>query len=713
MSLRPLFIALGYALFGALWILFSDQAIMYLVQDSPRTLVWMSMLKGWLFVAVTAVLLWTTLVRTKRISDRQADDLQASEARYRLIVETASEGIEGIDPDQHIVFTNPARARMLGYTPEEMIGMSIDRFIFPEDLPDHHARLDQRKKGMRERYERRLRHKDGSAVWVIVSVAPWLNAKGEFLGSYATFTDITQRKIIEGELCRSRQFLYNVVDNIADPIFVKNQDHRFLLVNQALCDMVGISREGMLGHTDLDFFPKEQAEGYKKQDRFVMETGQTDTTEEILTSSDGKEFTVVTRKNLYVDDQGQKHIVGVIRDITDRNQALKALRQSEETFRKIFENSSDAILLMTRQERFTACNQACLGLLGLRKKDELVGKMPTDFSPERQPDGSLTTEVVDRNIEKALTQGVCRVEWMSTRADGSPLLLDVTVVPVTIDNEQLLHLTCRDITETKRMQELMIQTEKMMSVGGLAAGMAHEINNPLSGILQSVQVIKRRLQPGNRRNVETSKAMNCPQDALTHYMEGLQIPEFLETIQQAGERASAIVANMLEFSRKSQQDGRPADINTLVEKTVALAGNDFDLRKKYDIKKVSIVCELAEDLPAVSMIASEISQVLFNLIKNAVQALADRDDASRPTIWVRTRRHDGKVILEVEDNGPGVSLEHTRRIFEPFFTTKEPGGGTGLGLSVSYYIVTTHHGGSMRLEQRPGGGARFVVELPI
>ena len=271
-----------------------------------------------------------------------------------------------------------------------------------------------------------------------------------------------------------------------------------------------------------------------------------------------------------------------------------------------------------------------------------------------------------------------------------------------------------DVTERERLREMMIQSEKMASVGGLAAGMAHEINNPLSSILQAAQVCLMQLDPDVPANLAAAAECGCDLGTVRCYLEKRRVLKFLDGIREAGLRAAQIVASMLEFSRKSESRRMPADINAVLDKSIALAATDYDLKKKYDFRRIAIVREYEPGLPEVACIPTEIEQVVINLLKNAAQALAGHPPATgEPTIVLRTKRSNGGVRIEVEDNGPGMDEAVRRRVFEPFFTTKEPGQGTGLGLSVSYFIITANHGGTIGVESQPGGGALFGIDLPV
>jgi PAS domain S-box-containing protein len=291
---------------------------------------------------------------------------------------------------------------------------------------------------------------------------------------------------------------------------------------------------------------------------------------------------------------------------------------------------------------------------------------------------------------------------------------DIMVYPLDIDTMEGAVIRVDDVTARVRMEDTMVQTEKMLSVGGLAAGMAHEINNPLSGILQSAQNIARRIDPALEKNNQVAARWGTNLESIRGYLEARGILRFLEGIRQSGERASTTVADMLHFSRPSDARRVPTALDALLDKTVALAAHDYDLRKKYDFRDIEIRRDFAEDLPPVPCVATEIGQVILNLLRNASQALGAQQPAGqKPRITLRLRGEAEGVRIEVEDNGPGMDEETRKRVFEPFFTTKDVGVGTGLGLSVSYFIVTSHHQGTMTVDSAPGQGARFVIGLPL
>ncbi|HLP41431.1 MAG TPA: ATP-binding protein, partial [Fibrobacteria bacterium] len=270
-----------------------------------------------------------------------------------------------------------------------------------------------------------------------------------------------------------------------------------------------------------------------------------------------------------------------------------------------------------------------------------------------------------------------------------------------------------DVTDRIRMEEVMVHTEKMMTVGGLAAGMAHEINNPLGGIIMSAQNMARRLSPDLPANQRAAEAAGIDLKAMSVYLEARGIFEQVEAIRELGARAGKIVSNMLGFSRRSHSGYIPVKIDELVDRALELAANDYELKKRLDFKTVAVERVYDPDLAEIPVNRSQIEQVLLNLFKNAAQAMSETAATRTPKLLITTRCEGDDAVLEVRDNGPGIPEEVRERIFEPFFTTKEVGQGTGLGLSVSYYIVTTMHKGSIRVDSTPGEGAVFTVMLPL
>ena len=265
-----------------------------------------------------------------------------------------------------------------------------------------------------------------------------------------------------------------------------------------------------------------------------------------------------------------------------------------------------------------------------------------------------------------------------------------------------------DITQEVQLMDTMIQHEKMMSVGGLAAGMAHELNNPLSGIVQHAQNIERRLSTELPANQAVAMRYHLDFNALQCYLNDREILHFVHGIRELGERASQIVQDMLQFSRRSTAEMGIASLTEMVKRTLKLCQHDTKF-KHIDIKQV---CD--DTISPISCNANEIEQVIFNCLRNAAEAfLLYPTPHSNAEIMIRTTAHGTKAFIEIIDNGPGMSEKVQKRIFEPFFTTKEVGQGVGLGLSISYFIITTKHQGEMWVHSKEGQGTTITIALPI
>ncbi|WP_320007502.1 cache domain-containing protein [Maridesulfovibrio sp.] len=396
--------------------------------------------------------------------------------------------------------------------------------------------------------------------------------------------------------------------------------------------------------------------------------------------------------------------------IDSRESAKRELLKSEITYREIFNSTKDAIGVMDLQKRtFTDVNQAFLDFFDM-DRNEAIGMSPEAISFNSPPyDNKYVAEL----FTKALSGKSVHFEWMVKKSTGEPFWTDNLARVASIGGKKKLIIVMRDVTERRRMQKTMVQTEKMMSVGGLAAGMAHEINNPLGVIMQVTQNIIRRTSPTLKNNLPVAEKCGIDLNNLRNYMDKRGITEYLHSIQDAGTRAASIVKSMLDFSRKSNLAKSSGTIEPVIETAISLAGNDYDFRKKYDFKKINIVRDFNSS-PIFNFTEMEICQVILNLIKNAAQAIAEEKNAHKiPTITIRTSSDENFVRIEIEDNGPGIDETSLKRIFEPFYSTKNIDIGTGLGLSVSNFIVTHNHGGTITVDSTPGEGSRFTISLPI
>jgi len=392
-------------------------------------------------------------------------------------------------------------------------------------------------------------------------------------------------------------------------------------------------------------------------------------------------------------------------EVQVRSKIEKKLTGFQKYLNSIIDSMPSALIALDEQLYVTQWNQEASSLSGTRLEEALNQPIFLAFPPLKPFLAQLRRTAEQHQVEK-----IERVTWGSNE---QPRHFALTFYPLMGGSGRGVVIRIDDITQRLNLEEMMVQSEKMLSVGGLAAGMAHEINNPLGAILHNVQNIRRRLSPELEKNREQAEQAGICLDAIDHYLQAREIPRLLDGIQQAGSRAAKIVSHMLNFSRLSNRQLSPCHLSALVDQAVEIASNDFDLTESFDFKSLNIQREFDPELPAVPATANELEQVLLNLLKNAAQAIHQRDDDGPGQITLRVRLAAPWAEIQVEDNGVGMSESVRKRIFEPFFTTKEVGQGTGLGLSVSYFIITNNHKGQMEVQSKPGQGTCFTLRLPL
>ncbi len=393
-------------------------------------------------------------------------------------------------------------------------------------------------------------------------------------------------------------------------------------------------------------------------------------------------------------------------EVRNRKQTERQLTRLQNHLNSIVDSMPSALVAVDHELAVAQWNRAASVLTGV-DHDRAMGVYLGDVMPFLSDSLEQVQDALDN-------EAAVQLEKLSFLLPGGERKMDMMIYPLTDADQHGAVIRLDDISRRLQLEEMMVQTEKMMSVGGLAAGMAHEINNPLGAILQSIQTVQRRLSPDLEANQQQAEDLNMSLKAINEYFEKREINNFLNNIHSAGVRASQIVSNMLQFSRRDSKKLTPTHLDDLIRKTLEIAASDFNLKQGFDFMHICIEQDFDPNLHSVPCIANEIQQVLLNLLKNAAQAISKRKEPDwQGHISIRTREHDDQALISVEDNGTGMTEEVSRRIFEPFFTTKDIGSGTGLGLSVSYFIVTNNHNGSLSVSSIIGVGTTFTIALNL
>ena len=683
----------------------------------------------WLLIPIVLItiasLLWSWLLRRRvahrtrqlqrELSERQQAEaaLRESEGRFRDVTEAASDWIWEMDGNLRFTYLSERFYALTGIAPQHVLGRArwelapVDLSSNPQKWRQHQEILKKRQPFRDFIYCASIGDRPGQGRYLKVSGKPIYDGQGRFIGYRGTGTDITEQVKAETALQESELRLRRIIDLVPHMIFAKDRNGHFLLANRAAAAAYGLTVEELVNRSqsvvhEID----EEAQRMLADDRQVIDSGASKMiAEESFTDHTGHVRIMQTIKIPFSEPSlNETAVLSVAIDITEQKQAKEEVARMRLYLKNIIDSMPSVLIGVDPWGYITVLNQPAEQACGA-SWEAAQGRFFGELFPQ--------LENQFEQVRQAIRLGSpIKTPRMTLEDQGELHYADVMVYPLIADSASGAVIRVDDVTARVRIESMMVQTEKMLSVGGLAAGMAHEINNPLGAILQGSQNILRRIAPDMPQNRAVAEAIGIDLDRLNRYLEQRRVLHFLEGIREAGARAAKIVADMLSFSRRSESRFTPVDLEELLETVLRLAASDYDLKKKYDFKRITIQRDYDPALRIVYCDKTEIEQVILNLLKNAAQAMAE-EGSSSPTITLCTCREPPYALIEVIDNGPGMDEKTLKRIFEPFFTTKEVGSGTGLGLSVSYFIVTEQHRGRLSVTSKPGQGACFSIRLPL
>ena len=638
--------------------------------------------------------------------EQRMTDVRRLEEKYRDLIENSPEMIHQVDRSGRFVHVNQTELAKLGYSMDDMLAMHLWDIVPQERGEEIRSYLEGLAGQGRNRVETVFLTRAGSPIDVeINSTALFDPPTGKLVYSRAFVRDISQRKLLEQQIQRytvrleqtvaertrevsASQARYKALFDLApDSVFTLDPEGSVTSVNRRVEQVFGYPESDAIGPAFLEIVRDDDRERTRHSIEKVILGEERVPTQEIVVIHRSGPARTVEMDLIRVPDGRTPSVMVQLRDITERKRLegqLEEYREAlelkvkartseiEETKRyleSLLENANDVIYTLDADQRFTYVNSK-VETWGYKKED-LIGRPYLSLLAKRHRGRRL------KNTLDIGNKQVYEVEVVGRSGEVRSVMVSVSPLLNPSGHIQGVLGIARDMTETKRLEQQIRSSEKLASVGKLAAGVAHEINNPLGGILNCLYNLRKgTLSPGRQE-------------------------EYLISMEDGLRRVQKIVRQLLEFSQQHEPERTPTDLNAVIDRVLVLTNHAF-VSNQIRLDK-----QMDRSLPSVMVDRHMMEQVLMNLILNAIQAIKGGG-----IITIRTRAQDGAFAVDVEDTGCGIPQTVLPHIFDPFFTTKGTGEGTGLGLSVSLGIVEKH-GGQILVSSEVGKGSVFTISLPL
>lgn len=394
-------------------------------------------------------------------SKKAEEALRESEERFRFLAENTGDVLYRLRYDSMTYdYLSPSITKLTEYDPEEIRAFGFSKLVIKIEMPGKGSvprdlLVENRLHGKAEEYQADylIRTKSGKLRWLRDHSFPWLDTSGNLVGSVGILTNVMDRKLAEDALQESREFLDKIINSITDPIFVMDREHKLVLVNDAQCLLVGLNRQEVLGRSEHDFYPREEADVFSEKDDLVLETGQENINEETLTDGQGITRTMITKKTLYTDRAQNRFVVGIARDITDRKRAEEKLRESEERFRRMFEKSRTVTLLVDPGSgSLIDANPAACVFYGYGI-DEIKRMNISSIN-------TLSGDEIFVEMSRAATESLNQFYFKHRLASGEVRDVEVHSTPIDLHGRKVLYSIIHDITERRRAEEALRESER-------------------------------------------------------------------------------------------------------------------------------------------------------------------------------------------------------------------------------------------------------------
>ena len=604
------------------------------------------------------------------VSVSDVTELHLLEERHRLVVDNTTDAILVTSAEGEVEFANPAASRLFGAT-TQLEGMRIGELVPASEATVWAEAIGRSRRGEAARLDGVVVRGEGERRQVSVSMAPLVD-EDRVSHLVVSLRDVTDEAFARDEMQAANARYRDLVEMASDAIVTVDVRGTFTSANAAVEPLTGFARDDVIGRSYGSFLePAETAQADKafaaaiagEFSRLEMQFVRADGARRLLAIS----LSPMRRAGVVVG------VLAIARDMTEEREQAGALIRAEARYTRLVEAAEDAIACVDEEGNFSAVNHA-LEVVSRRSRAELLGKPFMDVVNETDRPSLWQAFVASLAGERV------RRSMRFTRPDGAPGHASIISAPI-VEEGRITGVLgiARDVTEERMLLDQAIRQDRMVAMGELVSGVAHEVNSPLTSILAYAQVLE--------RGVGTDDSARA-----------------LETISREAKRAARIVGKLLSFGRSGQPERIACDVNQALRDTI-------DLRRyALRMQDIKLSVSLMPDPPLVQADPFQLQQVFINLLSNAEQAVANLTGERRITVTTEVR--GDRFVATIRDNGPGIAPESLPHIFNPFFTTKPRGAGTGLGLSISDGIIREHRG-TLRAQSEPGQGATFEVELPI
>jgi two-component system NtrC family sensor kinase len=605
--------------------------------------------------------------------NRAEEALKESEERYKELANSITDVFFAMDGYLRYTYWNKASELLTGIRAEDAIGKSLLE-IFPDSPGRRKAEKAYRAVLKNQKSQNFMNNFDIDGKQHLFEITAYPSQGG--ISIFAK--DITDSREAEEKLRHSEERYRTILEEMENAYFEVDLGGHFTFVNNATCRDLGYSREELIGMSYKKITIEEDIDAIFRVFNEVYQTGVSNKGFPwTIIRKDGSHGFAETSVSPILDNKGEiDGFRGVGRDITEHRKIEEALQQSEENYRILFDNSViGTIVLEAETLKIAMANRAATEIFGFNSVEEARGINPFDYIRPEDKEKVInlaSTELFEKDSRQVYELGAF------TR-DGREIWISATGAKIMHEGRLAGLISFTDITDRKQQNERLLMTDRLASLGELASGAAHELNNPLTSIIGFSQLLIEK---------------DVPDD----------IREELKLINNEARRAVLVTNNFLSFARKHSSTKELNQINNIIEDVLELRAYE------HRVNHIDIERHIDTNLPEIMVDYFQMQQVFMNIIINAEHFMVKTHN--KGTLAITTEKENSTVRVLFADDGPGITSENLGRIFDPFFTTKEAGSGTGLGLSICHGIVN-EHGGQIFATSQLGKGATIVIELPI